>query len=521
MKLAAIDVGSNSIHMVVVEASTGRDLRVLDREKDMVRLGDGAFRDGRLAASAQARALSTISRFQRIAERQGVDAVLCAATSAVREAENGKAFLALVRRETGLHVDLLGPIEEARLIYVAVRHALDLGERPSLILDVGGGSVEIIVGNATALRHARSLPLGVLRLAAEFGREGVLSGKRRRALRDHVREELAESLRFARSARVRRAIGTAGTVNAIGRVLAAADGTGEDGEAHFTRRISLVEVSELAERLLSMRPSKRRRIPGMDPARADTLGYGAVVVVEVLAGLGVDDLKPCRAAVREGMVVDYLATHPEAPRRRAPHDVRERSVRDAVSRYGDTAEHGEHVARLALQLFDATKGLHRMGGPERELLHLGGLLHDVGEHVEYRRHHRHSSYLIRNAELQGIEPDEVAVLAALARYHRRGLPKEEHEEWSAVPRRLRRTASMLIALLRIADGLDRGHAQEVTALSARVTRDAVVVHLRGARDLSLDVWAAEGKADLFREVFGRPIRFENAARPSARATSAR
>jgi exopolyphosphatase/guanosine-5'-triphosphate,3'-diphosphate pyrophosphatase len=511
MKVAAIDVGSNSVHMVVVEANAGRDLRVLDREKDMVRLGDSAFRDGRLEASAQARALSTIARFQRIAERQDVDAVLCAATSAVRDAANGKAFLALVRRETGLHVDLLGPMEEARLIYVAVRHALELGDRPNLILDVGGGSVEVIVGNATALRHAWSLPLGVLRLSAAFGRGGLLSGKRRRALREHVREELGDSLRFARSARVRRAIGTAGTVNAIGRVLAAADGTGEDGEAHYTRRIARVEVAELAERLLSMRPSKRRRIPGMDPARADTLGYGAVVVDEVLHGLGVEDLKPCRAAVREGMVVDYIATHPETPRRRAAHDVRERSVRDMVSRYGDTAEHGEHVARLAVDLFDATRGLHRLSTAERELLHLGGLLHDVGEHVEYRRHHKHSSYLVRNAELQGIEPDEVAVLAALARYHRRGLPKEEHEEWRAVPRRLRRTTSMLIALLRVADGLDRGHAQEVAGLSARVKRDAVVVRLRGARDLSLDVWAAEGKGDLFREVFGRPIRFETAA----------
>jgi exopolyphosphatase/guanosine-5'-triphosphate,3'-diphosphate pyrophosphatase len=512
MKVAAIDVGSNSVHMVVVDAGAGRGLRVLDREKERVRLGDGAFRHGRLAASAQARALSAISRFQRIADRQGVDAVLCAATSAVREASNGRAFLRLVRRATGLHVDLLGPMEEARLVYVAVRHAIDLGDRPSFILDVGGGSVEAVVGDATAMRRAWSLPLGVLRLSAEFGRGAALSGRVRRALRARVRETLADPLRYARGARVRRAIGTAGTVNAIGRVLAAADGEDAEGETHLARPIARGEVAALAEGLLPMRPSRRLRVPGMDPGRADTIGYGALVLDEVLSGLGLESLRPCPAAVREGMVVDWLATREGSSPRRAPRGARERSVRDALSRYGDTVPHAEHVARLSVALFDATRGLHRLPAADRELLRLGALLHDVGEHVEHRRHHRHSSYLIRHAGLQGFEPAETAVLVALARYHRRGLPKEEHEEWRAVPRARRRAAATLVALLRVADGLDRGHGQEVTGLSARVRRDAVVVRLRGSGDLALDAWAASEKADLFGEVFGRPVRFETATR---------
>src|SRR5262245_33724367 len=282
MKVAAIDVGSNSLHMVVVEAREGRDLRVLDREKDMVRLGDGAFRDGRLAASAQARALSTIERFLRIARRHGVDAVVCAATSAVREAENGRAFLALLRRHTGLHVELLAPLEEARLIYLAVRQAMDLGRRPVLVLDLGGGSAEVIVGDAATLRHAHSLPLGVLRLAAKFGgKGGALSRKRRRLLREHVRETLAEPLRRARGAGVRRAIGTAGTVNAIARIL----GDGDDPDDRLPARIRREDVHDLAESLLASGPAKRRRVAGMDPDRSDTVGFGAVVVDETLRGL--------------------------------------------------------------------------------------------------------------------------------------------------------------------------------------------------------------------------------------------
>jgi exopolyphosphatase / guanosine-5'-triphosphate,3'-diphosphate pyrophosphatase len=507
MKVAAIDVGSNSIHMIVVEAEAGSGLRVLDREKDMVRLGDGAFKDGRLSASAQARALSTIDRFLRIARRRGVDAVLCAATSAVREAANGRQFLQLVRRETGQHVALLGEHEEARLIYLAVRAAMDLRGRASLIVDVGGGSTEVIVGDATSMRRAESLPLGVLRLNARFHGERALPRRRRKVLREHVREILAPMLSAAQKARVRRVIGTAGTVNAIARLLVARDDGRADGDASSVAGIATEEIGDLAEMLLSTPLSKRRRIPGLDPARADTLGLGAVVLHEVLRGVAAPAVDTCRAAVREGMVLDHLATHPDERGRRGTHDVRERSVRDAAARYGDGVEHGEHVARLAGELFDGTRRLHGLGAEERELLTFGCLLHDVGCHVEYRRHHRHGHYLVKNAELRGFDDEEIEMLAVMVRYHRRGGPKDDQEEWTALPRRLRPTALRLLAILRVADGLDRGHAGEVRSLSARVQRDAVVLSLSGRRDLEVDVWAAAEKADLFEQVFGRPVRF--------------
>ena len=266
-------------------------------------------------------------------------------------------------------------------------------------------------------------------------------------------------------------------------------------------------MSDLAETLLALPMKKRERLPGMDPARADTLALGTVVIDEVLKAVYVDEIRTCRAAVREGLVLDYLATHPARPSSRSTHDVRERSVRDAAARYGDTTEHGEHVSTLALAIFDGTKRLHGLGDVEREMLHLGALLHDVGQHIEYRRHHRHSYYLVRNAELQGFDPDEVELLAVIARYHRKSAPKEEHDEWRSLAERSKPAARVLIGMLRVADGLDRGHAQEVTSLAVEVRKHAVVVAVKGKGTLDLDLRGAEGKSDVLADALGRPIEF--------------
>jgi exopolyphosphatase/guanosine-5'-triphosphate,3'-diphosphate pyrophosphatase len=247
------------------------------------------------------------------------------------------------------------------------------------------------------------------------------------------------------------------------------------------------------------------------------VGYGAVVLSEALGAIGAEGLVTCRAAVREGLVLDYLATHQDAPVRRGGHDVRERSVRDVADRYGCPPEHGDHTARLATALFDGTRRLHRLGASARELLGFACLLHDVGQHVEHRRHHRHSYYLVRNADLQGFTSDEIEVLALVARYHRKGPPKDDHDEWRQAPDAVRRVAAPLAAFLRVADGLDRGHAQEVRALRCASRRGETVVEVSGRGDLTLDLWAAREKADLFEELYRRPLRFVVAASPRRRA----
>jgi exopolyphosphatase / guanosine-5'-triphosphate,3'-diphosphate pyrophosphatase len=303
-------------------------------------------------------------------------------------------------------------------------------------------------------------------------------------------------------------IGTAGTVNALVRLLLAREGLLVEPDAPSLQRIPFDAIHDLAERLLGMPLDERLAMDGLDAARADTLGLGAVVVDEVLAGLDVGEIRTCRAAVREGMILDYVATHPQKPARRSTHDVRERSVRDALARYGDATEHGEQVSRLALSLFDGLRSLHGLGVQERELLHYASLLHDIGDHVEHRRHHKHTHYLVKNAELSGFDPREIELLAVVGRYHRRGAPKDDHEEWAAIPSRERPTARALIGLLRVANGLDRGHASTVSTLSVVVRKAAVLVRVAGKDSVDLDVWGARNLVDVLEECLGRRVEVE-------------
>jgi len=327
----------------------------------------------------------------------------------------------------------------------------------------------------------------------------------RRAVRRHVREAIEAFAARSKKVGVRRVVGTAGTVNALARVLTARRDAEVDADFPASRRLRTKDLHDLAESLLPKTLARRRETPGVDPARADTLGLGALILDEVLSAVRAREVLTCKAAVREGLVLDHLATHGERSARREARVVRERSVRDTMERYGGAREHSQHVARLALSIFDGTRRVHGLGAYAREMLGFGALLHDVGAQVEHRRHHRHGHYLVRNAGLRGFEPHEVEVLAVLARYHRRGGPRAEHAEWNALARRDRAMAYPLVGILRVADGLDRGHAQEVTGVRVRCAKDAVTLTISGRRDLTLDADAAEAKADVLEDALGRRL----------------
>jgi exopolyphosphatase/guanosine-5'-triphosphate,3'-diphosphate pyrophosphatase len=519
MRIAAIDIGTNSIHMIVVRVRPDLSFEVIDREKEMVRLGAGGL-DGRsLTPTAMTAALQTLAKFRRLADSHKVDHIVAAATSATREADNGGDFIDEVARRTGIEIRVISGTEEARLIHVAAVYGVHMGGSPAVVIDIGGGSVEVTLGTASHLSHARSFKLGVIRLTERFARTDPLNPRDERRLVKHINREIGGYLDTIASRRFDRVIGTSGTILSLGALALSDDGVVRD-EALRNRRVTAKAIHRTRKRLSGADLETRLHMEGLDPRRADIAVAGSVLLDSILRRLGAEDLTLCDLALREGLVLDYIQRNTATIRKieRYP-DVRRRSIVELGERCGYSSVHARHVSQLALSIFDQTRAVHKMSDREREWLEYGALLHDIGVHISYERHHRHSYYLIKNGELRGFDPQEIDIVALLARYHRQATPKKNHDGYGSLKANLRRTVRMLAAMLRLAEGLDRSHAQMVTGLDVVPRGNAYLIRLRAAGDAELELWAAHRHGSELERVLHRPLRFEvsgRAARPRTR-----
>jgi exopolyphosphatase/guanosine-5'-triphosphate,3'-diphosphate pyrophosphatase len=516
MRIAAIDIGTNSIHMIVVRVRPDLSFEVVDREKEMVRLGAGGL-DGRsLTPTAVTAALQTLAKFRRLADSHKVDQIVAAATSAIREADNGGDFIADVARRTGIQIRVISGSEEARLIHMAAVYGVHMGGTPAVVIDIGGGSIEVTLGTASHLTHARSFKLGVIRLTERFVRTDPLAKRDERRMVKHINKEIGSYLDTVADRRFDRVIGTSGTILSLGALALSEDGVVRD-DALRNRRVPTKAIRRLRKRLSGADLEARLHMDGLDPRRADIAVAGSVLLDSVLRRLGAEDITLCDLALREGLVLDYIHRNTATIRKieRFP-DVRRRSVIELGERCNYAPAHARHVSQLALSIFDQTRAVHKLGDPEREWLEYGALLHDAGVHISYERHHRHSYYLIKNGELRGFDPQEIEIIALLARYHRQATPKKSHDGYGTLKGGLRRTVRTLAAMLRLAEGLDRSHAQVVTALDVVPRGEAYLIRLRAAGDAELELWAAHRHGAPLEQVLQRPLRFEVSGRVKRR-----
>jgi exopolyphosphatase/guanosine-5'-triphosphate,3'-diphosphate pyrophosphatase len=511
MRLAAIDIGTNSVHMIVVHVRPDLSFEVVDREKEMVRLGSGGLDGKALTPTAVTSALQALSKFRRLADSHHVDEIIAAATSATREAENGGDFLDAVHRETGIVVRVISGKEEARLIHLAAAYGVDLAGKRGVVIDIGGGSVEITLGPARDIELARSFKVGVIRLTERFVRSDPLTGRDERRLVRFLDEQIGAHVDQIVSRGYQRVIGTSGTILSLGAVALAADA--HSVEDVRNQRVSAKVLHRIRKRLVASDLQERLAIPGLDPRRADLAVAGSVLLDTILRRLGAEELTLCDLALREGLIIDYtrrnrrhIATIDRYP------DIRRRSVEELGERCHYWSEHARQVARLALALFDQTQTLHGLGSREREWLEFGALLHDVGVHISYKSHHKHSFYLIRHGDLRGFEPQETEVVALIARYHRQATPKKSHEGFGTLDSSLRKSVRLLSACVRLAEGLDRSHAQLVDTLEVIDRGDDLLLRIRAGGDAELEHWAAQRYLGPLERELGKVIRVELAPR---------
>ena len=514
MRIAAIDIGTNSVHMIVVRVRADLSFEIVDREKVMVRLGAGGL-DGRaLTAEAMSSALQALSKFKRIAESHRVDELRAVATSATREARNGGEFLARVERETGIRPRVISGVEEARLIHQAAVYGVDVAGGRAVVIDIGGGSVEITLGTSTSVELARSFKIGAIRLTERFVKSDPLSDRDERRIVKHVVGDIDRYCAQIVESGFDRVIGTSGTILAMGAVAATA-ARGVPPSELRNLHVSAKQIRRLRKEMLNLDIEQRLHIPGLDPRRADIVVAGVVLLDTILRRLGAEEFTLCDLALREGLVLDYIRRHKRqiAQIDNIP-DVRRRSTLELAERCNYYAPHAQQVARLALAIFDQTRALHGLSDREREWLEYAALMHDIGAHISYTGHHKHSYYLIKNGDLRGFHPDEIEVMALVARYHRRGTPRRSHGPYAGLPPAQRRSVKTLASILRVAESLDRSHAQPISGIEVHDHGKDMVVTLHSSGDAELEVWATGRHLEPFQELVKKPVRIELAGRTS-------
>lgn len=485
--LAAIDVGTNAVRLELARRLSDGSLETLHQERDPVRPGEGVFRTGSIPKEVANRLLSTLRRYGALCRRYHAQ-VRAVATSALREAKNREEIVRRARDEAGLKLEVISGLEEARLICFGVLHGKPPKSR-SLCVDIGGGSTEVASALGDRPVALWSVALGAVRLTELFETTRRTSTKQLKLLRGYAREAVGETLPSRIPYMPLTALGSSGTINAVVSFAAA------EGTAHATAR----QLTRAVDRLVEMTPSERRN--RFDPKRAEIIVAGAVILEAVVQHLGLDSVTAVQRGLRDGILVDLI--------RRKELREDDSSMADAARGLGERfrydAHHSKQVCRLALTLFDDLASVHRLPAAARPLLEVAALLHDVGNTVSYHRHHKHTYYLINNAEIPGLPDRERELVARVARYHRRTDPDFSHtgmEGLSPAEARFVRGAS---TILRLADSLDRSHRQIISRVRGVPSAASVSIWVEARQPVDLELWDAQHEAPLFRRVFGKKL----------------
>lgn len=502
-RLAAIDVGSNSIRLVVAEYDPASGFEIIDEEKDQPRLGTRVDSTGMLDRAAMTRAFAALKRMKEVADRRGVTRLAAVATSAVRDARNGETFAKRVRRQLGIPLEIIDGDREAQLSWRSVAHHFRLENARTIVADIGGGSLELIGAVDGLVEVTASLPLGAVRLTEEYLTGTTTTRAEVVALRKHIRRTLKKALPWRDWANAV-VIGSGGSFTNLARIAAAR--AGHSGDAIHGTKVSASEAESLLEWLSTKSPEQRATVPGLNPQRADIILAGVAVATEILAALDARELTASAFGLREGLLLEMIGDQ-ELSRPNDPLQL----MREFVDRCRGDRRHVEQVRVLAAALHGQLAAALGGGVEDAWLLDAASLLHDVGQLVSYRNHHRHSYQLIMHADRLGLDSRDRALVALISRYHRKRGPTKKHEEFALLSTDEQEAVRRVSGILRVADGLDRGHTAAVDRITVALEHGKCVIRasprLKNA-DVSLEVWGAQRKSDVLARMLGCDVVIE-------------
>jgi exopolyphosphatase/guanosine-5'-triphosphate,3'-diphosphate pyrophosphatase len=502
-----IDIGTNAVRLLVVRINPNFSYTIISQEKEVVRLGEEEFKDRILKPDAIERAIFVCKKFADLAHTYGATEIVSVATSAVREAENRQEFLLQLKEKTGLNVEVISGPEEARLIWLGVASGIDIGDKKAIFIDLGGGSTEIAIGNQQEYFYINSLRLGAIRLTSRFigeGWTGPVKIETYKKIRRYACSKIAVVRPSVLEYGVRLAYGSSGTLVNLAEV---SNKLFKKGSSNGKLVLSRKNLKKLATLLCWMPLDERKKIPSINPERADIIIAGAAVIEAVMEQFGLEVIHISHRELRDGLLVDYLSKF-EGFRELQQEPTRQRSVLHLGRTCNFDEKHAETVSNLALQLFDSAKQieLHNLGKKERELLKHAAALHDVGDFLSFNDHHLHSHYIISNAGLPGFDRQEIQMMANIARFHRKKLPSKKALKTEPLDEKNKNVVAVLSTFLRFAEKLDRSHCGLVkNAEFAKVSKDGVLLRFYSDSDCSLEKWSILQNRQAFYDAFEKQL----------------
>jgi exopolyphosphatase/guanosine-5'-triphosphate,3'-diphosphate pyrophosphatase len=502
-RYAAVDIGSNSVRMEAAEVNNGEAPRILVSERQVTRLGASVFGAGRISQDAMDMICGILSGMAAQYRRLDLTGVRAVATAAVRDASNQQEFIARASAALGTDVEIISGQEEARLIHLGVSSRWPHPKERFLIIDIGGGSAEIILSENEKIDQAFSKPLGALRLQELFLRSDPPRPADLHRLEGYIDERIGSAVRRIGPAHIDRVVGTSATASAV--VCAVNQIPRARRDESDRRRATTARIRKLYQELSTLDVEGRQKIPGIGPRRAEIIIPGAAVLLHVLEAFNMPALFYSAAGVRDGIIVD-LATR-GVGRELCQLSADQRAVVEQMAEhYGVPLRHTRKVAKLAGDLFQGLQTVHKLPPHFGRMLEAAAYLHDTGHYVSDTRHHKHSYYLVINSDMPGFTRGERELIANLCRYHRKALPTPEHYNLQLLDTDARKAVNYLNPLLRMADSLDRSHGQRVRSVDCKVRENDFLLTLNVGpdTDIDLEVWAAERLTEIFRQVYGKP-----------------
>ncbi|MCL6219118.1 Ppx/GppA phosphatase family protein [Zunongwangia pacifica] len=506
-RIAAIDLGTNSFHAVLVDIYPDGSFRTVNKLKEMVSLAEKGMED-RLSRQAMDRGLEALKRIKFLCESHNVEQILAYATSAIREAKNGGDFIKEVIDEVGIRVRAISGKMEAEMIGLAIKHSVVIEDEMVLMIDIGGGSVEFIIGNREEFVYYNSLKLGVARMAATFVDSDPIKKDTIKSLESHYEDKLADVIKLAKQHEVKTIIGSSGTMENIAEMVA--------GRNDITAARTLNELTfkkeayiDFYHEFIKLDKKGRLKEKKLEGKRVDIINPGVLLLKFLIEECSIEEIKISEGALREGMIINYINNKKEELHLDLVanfENPRQRSVYELLRKCNWAKAHSMHVANFALQIFDEFKEEMNLDEQDRELLEYASLMHDIGYYISYRKHHKHALYLIKYSDLLGFSEDEINIMANVARYHRKSTPHKRHKPYKELSKKLRRKVKKLSAIIRVADGLDRSHYQNVQKLEIDNTKGKINLLISTYSDPELEIWGVLRKTDLLEKMTGKKVR---------------